>query len=430
MNIKATQNVYKTSIIILFLASTIILGCDSDNNSAELANAVKLESQRAKGTIIESVTIVGDHIRLRAGESHQLSATGIDSNNETRNITNELTWSSSDTSIATVNNDGLVSAVTNSTANQGIVTITGSTINDINGEGEISVSDAAVTSINLKQSLPESGSINTCFDARIKGDVGYDDGYTSLSTVKNMNFSIDENTTASIDKSGNLYTSAATIEHSIVTAKIGDISGQLTVTADPINLDNLEILLNDEVADIITLNIGERVLVNGYASLISETSTSDIIIDKTISWSQADSDYTGITTTGDKKGTIFALKPGVTQLFGTCGGKQALATLEVIGEADLGAIQINDGSDSITLASLESIELTLTANYTSTPSSLNISEFADWNISGSSALRVELINLGTDKASYKLTSISSVTEMAIVSVSYDGMASSVRINIE
>jgi hypothetical protein len=430
MKIKKIQTPHHLSIITLILANIILAGCGSDNNSDELAKAVDLETQRSQGTIIESVTIVGDHTRLKVGESHQLSATGLDSNDDIRDITNELIWSSSDTSIATVSNKGLVTAIANSATNQGIVTITGTTINDIFSTGEMSVSDAAVTSINLKQTEPVTGSINTCIKASVKGDVSYDDGYTSLNTVSNMSFSLDEKTSATIDADGTLYTSAAVIEHTIITAKTGGVSGQLTVTADPKNLDNLDILLADKTTNFITLNIGERVLVNGQASLITSVSTVDFIIDDTISWSQEEVGYAGITTESANKGTIFALKPGVTQLFGTCGGKQAIATLEVKGEADLNAIQINDGSDTISLTPLSSIELTLIARYATTPASLNVSEFANWSINGSNLINAELINLGTNAATYKITSTSSATGVAIVSVLYDGIPSTVHIDIK
>ena len=138
----------KLSIIAVLLTS--IVGCGSDSESADLVKAVTLEKLRTEGTIIESVTIENDQTRLRAGEKHQLSATGLDSNGETRNVTNELTWTSSNTDIATVSNSGLVTAVANLSANQGIITITGTTINDISGDGEMSISDEAVTSIQLK----------------------------------------------------------------------------------------------------------------------------------------------------------------------------------------------------------------------------------------------------------------------------------------
>ncbi|WP_024612732.1 Ig-like domain-containing protein [Pseudoalteromonas sp. TB64] len=416
----------KLSVIAVLL--TGIVGCGSDSESADLVKAVTLEKLRTEGTIIESVTIVNDQTRLRAGEKHQLSATGLDSNGETRNVTNELTWTSSNTDIATVSNSGLVTAVANLSANQGVVTITGTTINDISGDGEMSISDEAVTSIQLKQASPETGNINTCINASINGDVTYADGYISLNTVKDMSFALDDATTASIDSDGTLYTSSAEIETTSVTAKIGDITDQLTVTADPINLENIDVLVNDVATDIITLNVGSRLQVNAQASLVNEESAFDI--DSTISWSVPNTNNVGITTEDSENVTLFALKPGVTQLIGTCGGKQQVVAVEVTGSATLDSIQINDGESPLVLEPLQTIDLTLTANYSTSPSSLNVTEFADWSLNGSDIVSAEIIDPGTNQALYRITSKLSANGTAIVSVTYDGIISSTQINIE
>lgn len=416
----------KLSIIAVLLTS--IVGCGSDSESADLVKAVTLEKLRTEGTIIESVTIENDQTRLRAGEKHQLSATGLDSNGETRNVTNELTWTSSNTDIATVSNSGLVTAVANLSANQGIITITGTTINDISGDGEMSISDEAVTSIQLKQASPETGNINTCISANINGDVTYADGYISLSTVKDMSFVLDDATTASIDSDGTLYTSAAEIENTSITAKINDITDQLIVTADPVNLENIDVLVNGDSTDIITLNVGSRLQVNAQASLVNDESAFDI--NSTISWSVPNTNNVGITTEDSENVTLFALKPGVTQLIGTCGGKQQVVAVEVTGSATLDSIQINDGESPLVLEPLQTIDLTLTANYSTSPSSLNVTEFADWSLNGSDIVSAEIIDPGTNQALYRITSKSSANGTAIVSVTYDGLINNTQINIE
>ncbi|WP_165726169.1 Ig-like domain-containing protein [Pseudoalteromonas sp. SA25] len=416
----------KLSVIAVLL--TGIVGCGSDSESADLVKAVTLEKLRTEGTIIESVTIENDQTRLRAGEKHQLSATGLDSNGETRNVTNELTWTSSNTDIATVSNSGLVTAVANSSANQGVITITGTTINDISGDGEMSINDEAVTSIQLKQASPETGNINTCIDASINGDVTYADGYTSLNTVKDMSFVLDDTTTATIDSDGTLYTSSAEIETTSVTARIGDITSQLIVTADPVNLENIDVLVNDVATDLIILNVGSRLQVNAQGNLVNEKSAFDI--DSTISWSVPNTNNVGITTEDSENVTLFALKPGVTQLIGTCGGKQQVVAVEVTGSATLDSIQINDGESPLTLVPLQTIDLTLTANYSTSPSSLNVTEFADWSLNGSDIVSAEIIDPGTNQALYRIASKSSANGTAIVSVTYDGLINNTQINIE
>jgi hypothetical protein len=428
-------NMSQIALLSLAMTNTLLAGCDSDNNAAELARAVELEKLRANGTIIESVTIENAHIRLRSGQTHQLSATGIDSKDETREVTNELTWISSDASIATVNSKGLVTAVANSDVNQGIVTITGTTINDVFDEGEISVSDVAVSEITLKQASPDTDYIQTCIAASIKSDVSYEDGYLSLNTVKDMTFTLDDQTTALISEDGTLYTSAESVENTTITATIGNIDAQLTVMADPKDLENIDILLADEIVTGITLNIGERIQVNAQASLLQAVSQETFNIDPSITWQQDDTSYAGMTHTGVNKGSLLALNAGVTELSATCGGKSEKIILEVKGDAQLQSTQITDSDDAIvddviSIEPLGSIELTLTANYDIAPTSLNVSEFADWNIIGNDIVEVELTSAGLNSAHYKVTSTSRSEGSVVLLVTYGGIPSRLRIDIE
>lgn len=418
-------------LISLFALPLLLTGCGSDGDSAALAKAVELEKQRQNGTIIESFTIHGGQTRLKQGETHQLSAIGIDTNHNTRDVTSELTWSSSDTSIAKVNSKGLVTGVAASGVNQGIVTITGATINDITNVTEMSISDAAVTAISLKQSAPETGNILTCIDANIVGDVTYEDNYVSLNSVKDMTFTLDAETTANISEKGELYTSSASVENTTITAKINTISDQLTVTADPANLNNISILLDKEETTLHTFNIGERIQLSSQATLLEDVSKETFNIDNSVNWQSKDSGYLGITNVGKNKGTILALKPGVTELYANCGGKQGIATIAIKGEAEIENTQINDGEDTITIEKNDAVKLTLTANYSSTsPASLNVSEFATWSLNGSTLATAELISAGSNQASFEVTAAKDATGELIISAMYDGITSTVSLTIE
>jgi hypothetical protein len=421
------NNFKKTKAVLLISTALVLSGCDSGDDAKNLTKAVELEIQRQQGTIIESVTITGGQFRLKVGETHQLNATGIDSKDETRDITSELTWSSSDTAIATVNNKGLVTAVANSDVNQGIVIITGTTINDISDEGEVSVNSSKVAALVLRQYEPKSGNISTCLDAKIIGDITYEDGYQSLNTVTDISFSVDKNSTAVINDEGILYTSNELLEDTIVTGLIGDISAKIAVTAEP-SLDSIDILLADEITKKITLSIGERKGVNAQANLANITTVTNI--DNSISWQQRDTNLLGITNHGENKGTLVALKPGISELSATCGGIKTTATIEVIGKAEIEALQVNDNVDAFTLAKNESVELTLTASFTDNTTTLNVSEFADWTLNGSDLISAELISIGTDKATYKITSTSGVGGDMIISATYDGEVKNIDVTVE
>jgi hypothetical protein len=424
-------NLSKITLLGLAITSTFLTGCDSDNNSDELARAVELEKLRANGTIIEEFEITNGQMRIEAGETHQLIAIGLDSKGNTRDVTSELTaWSSSDETIATVSSKGLVTGVKNSDIDQGKVTITGTTINDILGEGEISISDVAVSSITLKQTSPETGHIQTCIDASISSDVRYTDDYLSLNTIKDMTFTLDNQTSAVIDTNGMLYTSAEGIENTTITSTIGAITAELIVTADPKDLDTIDILLADEIQTVINLNIGDRIKVNAQANLLDTVSTETFDIDPSIDWQQLDNGLTGITNTGENKGTILALKAGVTELLGVCGGKDAKVILTVKGDAKLTDTQVNEGEDIITIKPLASAELILTGNYDASPTSVNVSEFAKWEIIGKDIVELELISAGLSSAHYKITSTSTSEGSVVISVIYDGIVNSVQIDIE
>lgn len=413
---------------LIYLISLLLSACGSDNDSKALAQAVFLESQRAQGTIIESVTIIGDQTRLKPGETHQLSASGIDSNGDQREITNELIWSSNDETIATVNNKGLVTAVASSSVNSGIVTIVGTTVNSIYGEGEISVSDAKVNGIILKQKTPESGNITTCIDASIHGDVSYEDGYLSLNTIKDMTFTLNEETNAIINENGILSTTSEFIENITVEAKIENVTDTLTVIADPTNLDEINALVDNKITTLIAMNVGERIQVNSQASITTDESEYDI--DNNITWLTDEPGKIGITNNGDNKGSVFAIKPGIAQLSGACGNKSSNTVVDIKGNADLAEIIINDGASSITLVKNQSVDLILTANYTTEPASLNVSEFAAWNTFDSNLINTEFIYAGTNAVRYRVTNVSNEVGTAIILATYDNITARVDIIIE
>ncbi len=422
----------KISLLFIVIATTILTSCDSDGDSQEIYRAVELERLRESGNLIESVTILGGQTRLRAGETHQLSATGIDSNGDIRDITSEVTWASSDTEIATVNSMGRVTAVKSTDINQGIVHITATTINNMYGEGEISVSDIAVTAIKLKQAIPATGNITSCITANITADLSYQDGYQSLNSVKHIVFAVDESSTASITNRGDLYTSGSATENITITASVGSVTDQLTVTADPSNLESITMLIGDKATTIFSLEIGDRLQVNAQASLASNISTDLYNIDHSIHWEPKDPNYIGATQKTDKKGTLLALKPGVTVLYGHCGGKKSTATVEIKGDASIDSLQINEGENAIALAKNTSLELTLTANYDekSSIAQLNVSEFAQWSIYGSALVTAELVAHGTSSAAYKLTTKQDVTGELIVSALYEDIETLIKVTIE
>ncbi|WP_100912375.1 Ig-like domain-containing protein [Pseudoalteromonas spongiae] len=113
----------KFKLLPLALATAVVLsGCSESDDPAALIKAVELESQRANGTLVEKIEFNGSGVRLRAGQTHQLVAMGTDSKGDVRDVSKEVTWTSSNTDVATIDSSGLVTAVKALADNQGLVT--------------------------------------------------------------------------------------------------------------------------------------------------------------------------------------------------------------------------------------------------------------------------------------------------------------------
>ena len=86
---------------------------------------------------LQSIAVSPTTATIQAGSTKQFAATGTYSNGSTQNITNQVTWSSSNSNVATINSSGLASAVAG-----GAASIVASL-----GNGETAISGSAVLTV-------------------------------------------------------------------------------------------------------------------------------------------------------------------------------------------------------------------------------------------------------------------------------------------
>ena len=120
-----------------------------------------------------SITITPANATAPDGTTRQLTATGAYSNGTLRNLTNEVTWSSTDTEIAVVSNEddsrGLATAVA-----EGSVTITATDPDSaVSGETEFTVAGARLTGIRV---TPADDSLPRGFARQYTATGLYSDG--------------------------------------------------------------------------------------------------------------------------------------------------------------------------------------------------------------------------------------------------------------
>ena len=246
------------------------------------------------------------NLKLVVGESGTLSAT-INPSNATDQ---KITWSSSDTDVATVENGEVTgkkagTAVITATANNGKkmtckVTVIGENNHGGGSSTAIDVTEISLNKQNLKLAVGKTETLTTKISP-------------SNATDKGITWSTTDASVATVDK-GKVHAKKAGTATIIATSRNGK-----TATCDVIVTSG-----NVTVADV-NLNISDLKLVVGQnETLIASVSPSDAT-DKSITWSSSN---TGVATVD--KGKVHAKKAGTTTITATSdNGKKATCKVTV-----------------------------------------------------------------------------------------------------
>lgn len=418
----------KYKLLPLAMASAFMLSaCSDSDDPAALVKAVKLESQRANGTIIESIEFTGSDIRLRPGQTHKLIAMGTDSKGDVRDVTEEVTWTSSNTDVATINSSGLVTAVKALEDNQGLVTFTATTINEIEATTELSISESKATAISVVLKEMDGNTLNTCVDTQLAAKVTYQDGYVSAPDTNLLSWQFTGSTTAKISATGLLSTSAEQDETLTITAKHSDgVTGSDNFTASIAQLNGLSIQRDSKDIESLALALAERDTLTPKITLLNgETYTTS----NSAIWASSDTAITSVSNADDVKGNIVGLTSGTTNVFATCGGQQAQVSVEVTGDSTLKSLKINTGTDSLEIKQGAKVSLQLFADLTGVNGDFNVSEFASWNLSGTDLATSKLLKEGTNEAYLELTAATANTGSFTLISSYEGKSETLDVTV-
>ena len=260
-------------------------------------------------TVISQITSV--HLNLTAitldeGVSQTLRAT-INPSDTTDDKT--LTWSSSNTNVATVDQEGKVTAV-----KEGVATITVTTVNGRRAECKITVNKPSenipIESVSLdKTTLTLEEQEAETLVATINPSNTTDD--TTL-TWKSSNPEV-----ATVDNNGKVTAvkeGSATITVTTVNGK--EATCTVTVTKKPVPIESVS--LNKT-----TLTLEEQ----QAETLVTTINPSDTTDDKTLTWKSSNPEV----ATVDQEGKVTAVKEGTTTItVTTVNGKEATCTVTVL----------------------------------------------------------------------------------------------------
>ncbi|HTZ09158.1 MAG TPA: Ig-like domain-containing protein [Acidimicrobiales bacterium] len=212
----------RLALVVVVAAGGLTLG------GVEAASALGLGSP----TLV-SITVSPATASIDAGGTEQFTATGTYSNLTTANFTDEVTWSSSVTSAATVSN---------SPGSQGLATGVGTGVSTITATDPSSLVDGTAVLTVLPVSLPVTLVAITVTPAVAEVEAGELQQFTATGTYSNLTTA---NLTDEVTWSSSV-TSAATVSNSPTTqglaTGVGDGASTITATDPSSLLDGTAVL--------------------------------------------------------------------------------------------------------------------------------------------------------------------------------------------
>ena len=177
-----------------------------------------------------SIALIPAGPSIAMGTQHPLAATGTYTDTSTHDVTTTVTWSSSDTTVATISNASGSNGLANSTG-QGTATISAA-LGAISGSTGLTVTPAALVSIAV---IPANSSIANGTSQQFAATGTYTDNSTQPLTTS-VTWSSSATTVAGISNAAGSkpgLTTSVSQGPTTITATLGTISGStnLTVTA-------------------------------------------------------------------------------------------------------------------------------------------------------------------------------------------------------
>ncbi|MDH5391833.1 MAG: Ig-like domain-containing protein [Gammaproteobacteria bacterium] len=358
------------------------LAIGTANISASLEGFIAVSAITVTEATLDAISVTPGVVALAAGTSTKLQATGHYSDQSTQDLTDQVSWQSTNDAIAEVTQAGLV------TANSiGPADITAS----LGGQSSVSaitVTPATLSSISV---TPGVVSVAAGTDVVLQATGIYSDQTTQDLTTK-VSWQSD-NVAAEVTPLGRV--TALAIGSANISASLGGINGTSVITITAATLNG------------ISVTPGTVSLANGTSAVLAATGiysdqSTQNLTDK-VSWI-SDSAAAEVTQTGE----VTALAIGTANISASMGGFTGDSVITVT-PAILDSISITPGVKS--LAAGTSVKLQVTGYY-SDQSTQDLSDQASWI---------------SDSAAAEVTQTGEVTALAIgtanISASYQGKSS-------
>ena len=328
----------KLALLVALAMTSLFVGCGGGSSSS------------SSGTpTLSSITVSGP-ATMTVGTTGQFTANGKYSDGTSRVLGSSVMWTTSSSSVATVDAMGRVTAVAS-----GSVTVT-ATLNSVAGSAGLTVSPA-ITAIAV---TPNPGSVNVGSSLQMVAMATLADGSTQdVSSTANWSSSLPN--IASVSASG--LVSGVSKGTASIKASVSGVSGQSSVT---VNAVLTSISVTPSPSSVVVGSTIQFTATGNYNDGSSKTITTSV------SWS---SSVPGFATIGSTTGLATGVAKGTTVITASLNGVSGTSSLSVTPSIVSIAVTPNPGTVAVnstlqmtaiaTFSDATTQDITATANWTS-----------------------------------------------------------------
>ena len=346
---------------------------------------------------------------MAAGTSLPLSATGIYSDATTQELTDVVTWATSDGGVVTVSNaggsEGLATAVALGTAE------VSATLGGLTGTADVEVTDAELTAIDVTPALP----VLAAGTSLALTAIGTYSDATTQELTDVVTWATSDGGVVTVSNAGGSEGLATAV--ALGTAEVSATLGGLSGTTD-VEVTDAELTALDVTPALPLLAAGTSLVLTATGTY-SDATTQELT--DVVTWATSDGGVVTVSNAGGSEGLATAVALGTAEVSATLGGLSGTTDVEVT-DAELTALDVTPALPS--LAAGTSLQLTATGTY-SDASTQDLSAAVTWtsadaavatvsNAGGSEGL-VTAVAFGAAEVSAMLDGVTGTTDVDVTS---------------
>jgi uncharacterized protein YjdB len=354
------KNLFSLLLVVPFMISA---GCGGGTGSTDSVTA-------PPGVSLVSISVTPSNPNIPDGATQQFTALGVLSDGTSYDITTQVTWSSSNTSVATITSSGRATAV-------GVgQTAIMAALSGKSGTATLRVIFATLSSIAI---TPENASVPAGTAQQFTATGSYSDG-TTYDISTQITWASTTAATATITAQGLATAVAAGTTN--ISATLGSIQDTTTLTVTSVTLSS--VMVSPTTASKVVGTTQQLTATCTYSDGTSRDMTSQA------TWSSSNTGVATVSTSG----LVTAVSAGSASITASNGGKSGSASIEVTA-ATLNSIAVIPASPSIVVGATQ--QFTATGTY-SDSSTHDITAQVTWSSSSTATATIVSSGLATGVA--------------------------------